>query len=70
MASRITNTFAFCASGSSSTNAASPPRTLPFAKLLEVPETITRTLTQFAPDGAPIEAHRRAVGRALEKLGR
>jgi len=41
-----------------------------FAKLLEVPETITRTLTQFAPDGAPIEAHRRAVGRALEKLGR
>jgi hypothetical protein len=40
------------------------------AQLLEVPEAITRSLTEFASDGAPIEAHRSRVARAIEELQR
>lgn len=38
------------------------------AHLLEVPEDITRSLTEFATDGAPIEKHRDRVARAIEEL--
>lgn len=37
-------------------------------KLLRVPEDVTRSLTEFARDGAPLEAHRRALARAIETL--
>jgi len=40
------------------------------ARLLEVPETITRSLTEFATDGAPIEQQRARVARAIEELRR
>lgn len=40
------------------------------ARLLEVPETISRSLTDFAPDGLPIEQHRAQVARAIEELRR
>lgn len=39
-----------------------------FAELLKVPESITRSLTEFAADGAPIEQHRARVARAIEAL--
>jgi hypothetical protein len=38
------------------------------ARLLEVPASITQSLTKFAPDGAPIEAHRHKVARAIEGI--
>jgi len=38
------------------------------ARLLEVPADITRSLTEFAADGAPIEQHRTRVARAIEEL--
>ena len=38
------------------------------SKLLEVPESITRSMTEFAADGAPIEARRRELGRAIEQI--
>jgi hypothetical protein len=41
-----------------------------WARLLEVPETITRTLTDFAPDGGPIEERRHQVAQAIERLMR
>lgn len=40
------------------------------ARLLEVPEDITRSLTEFAADGAPIEKQRERVARAIEELRR
>lgn len=40
-----------------------------YSRLLQVPETVTRSMTEFAPDGAAIEAHRHALARAIEKLG-
>lgn len=36
--------------------------------LLVVPENVSRSMTEFAPDGAPLGAHRRAMARAIEKL--
>jgi hypothetical protein len=39
-----------------------------FAGLLMVPGSITRSLTDFAADGAPIEQHRAQVARAIEAL--
>jgi len=41
-----------------------------YAKLLEVPETITKDLKTFTKDPAPIETHRRAVAGAIEALAR
>ncbi len=38
------------------------------ARLLEVPESITRSLTEFASDGASIQQHRERVARAIEEL--
>jgi hypothetical protein len=38
------------------------------AELLAVPGEITRSLTEFASDGAPIEEHRSRVARAIEEL--
>lgn len=38
------------------------------SRLLEVPENISRSLTNFAADGAPIEAQRDRVARAIEEL--
>jgi hypothetical protein len=37
-------------------------------KLLEVPASITRSMTEFAADGAPIEVRRRELARAIEQL--
>jgi hypothetical protein len=39
-----------------------------YAALVEPPKSVTVNLTQFTTDPAPIEAHRRAVGRAIEDL--
>jgi len=39
-----------------------------YARLLVVPENITRSLTEFTGDGAPIEQRRDQVARAIEKL--
>lgn len=39
-----------------------------YAQLLVVPEAITRSLTDFASDGAPIEAQRQRIARAIEEL--
>jgi hypothetical protein len=36
--------------------------------LLVVPENVSRSMIEFAPDGAPLEAHRRAMALAIEKL--
>ena len=39
-----------------------------YEALLEVPEAITSSLTEFTWEPAPIEAHREAVARAIERL--
>ena len=39
-----------------------------YEKLLEVPGTITRSLTDFASDGAPIEQRRHQIALAIEAL--
>lgn len=39
-----------------------------YSGLLVVPESITRSLTEFAQDGAPIEAQRRLIAGAIEAL--
>jgi hypothetical protein len=39
-----------------------------YARLLLVPESITRSLTEFTPDGAPIEQQRQQIARAIEVL--
>jgi hypothetical protein len=41
-----------------------------FRALLEVPPSITRSLTDFAAAGAPIENRRLQIARAIEKLAR
>jgi len=41
-----------------------------FAALLEVPEEITKDMTTFTKDPAPVERRREAVARAIEALGR
>ncbi len=41
-----------------------------YQALLEVPEDITRSLTEFTIDPAPVEARRDAVARAIERLNR
>jgi len=41
-----------------------------YRALLEVPETITRDMTHFTTDPAPIEARRREVAEAIERLRR
>lgn len=46
-----------------------PAEAAAFAALLSVPETITRSMTDFAADGAPIEARRRQIAAAIERLG-
>jgi len=46
----------------------SGPERLRYAGLLEVPESITRSLTDFAPDGAPIEKRRHQIARVIEAL--
>ena len=39
-------------------------------RLLTVPASITTSLTEFTPDGEPIEQHRDAVARMIEQLTR
>ena len=39
-----------------------------FEPLLEVPESITRDMTTFTTDPAPIYARRRAIAEAIERL--
>ena len=41
-----------------------------WSALLTVPDEISSSLTRFTEDPAPIEAHRRAVAQALERLSR
>ena len=41
-----------------------------WSALLQVPEEISASMTQFATDPAPIEARRRIIARALEELSR
>jgi hypothetical protein len=39
-----------------------------YEKLLVVPESITRSMTDFTPDGGPIEMHRHQIARAIESF--
>lgn len=39
-----------------------------YARLLVVPENITRSLTEFAREGTPIEEQRQRVALAIEEL--
>ncbi len=41
-----------------------------YRHLLEVPDAITASMTEFTWDPAPIEAHREAVARAIVELGK
>jgi hypothetical protein len=41
-----------------------------YAALLEVPEEITKDMTTFTKDPAPIERRRETIARAIEALGR
>jgi hypothetical protein len=41
-----------------------------YEKLLVVPEAITRSMTEFTPDGGPIEIRRHQIDRAIESLER
>jgi hypothetical protein len=45
-----------------------PGRAGELEQLLTVPESITRSMTEFARDGAPIEQRRHQVARAIEEL--
>lgn len=45
-----------------------PSRRESLAKLLEVPDSITSTMTVFTKDPAPIEAHRHSLAKAIESL--
>jgi hypothetical protein len=49
-------------------NSLDEARAREFEKLLEVPETITRSMTDFARDGAPIEEHRSRLAQAITAL--
>ena len=40
------------------------------AALLEVPKEITKDMTTFTKDPAPIERRREAIARAIEALGK
>ncbi len=46
------------------------PERAPYATLLVVPDAVSRDLTHFTKDPAPIEAHREAVARAIETLSK
>jgi hypothetical protein len=41
-----------------------------YAAFLEVPETITKNMTNFTKDPAPIEARRDQIARAIAKLNK
>lgn len=41
-----------------------------YMELLEVPESVTKSMTEFTKDPAPIEAHRAAMAAAIEKLAK
>ena len=41
-----------------------------YAKLLEVPETITKSMTDFTNDPVPIEKRRNLIAVAIGELGR
>ena len=47
-----------------------PAERVAMTKLLDVPESITRDTTTFTTDPAPIEQHRDAVAKAIERLSR
>ncbi len=40
-----------------------------YSPLLAVPDSVTKSMTEFAVDSAPVEAHRIRLARALEDLG-
>ncbi len=46
----------------------SAPERQRFTELLKVPESITSSLTDFTPDGSPIEKRRHEIARAIEAL--
>ena len=41
-----------------------------YAALLTVPQSITRNMTSFTKDPAPLERHRHAVAKAIEMLSK
>jgi len=41
-----------------------------YMALLEVPESITKGMTDFTKDPAPIEAHRDRIARAIARLNK
>ena len=45
-----------------------PERLAEYERLLTVPATITRSMTEFARDGGPIESRRDQIARAIESL--
>jgi len=47
---------------------ATPEQKAKYAHLLKVPETVTKTMTEFSIDPTPIEEHRVKLARALESL--
>ena len=47
-----------------------PEEARELANLLQVPESITRSMTEFTPDGAHIEMRRHEIARAIERLAR
>ena len=49
---------------------ATPEQKAKYEPLLAVPEAVTKSMTDFATDPAPIESHRVKIARALEALGR
>jgi succinate dehydrogenase flavin-adding protein (antitoxin of CptAB toxin-antitoxin module) len=47
-----------------------PQQRKKYTALLEVPESITKDMTTFTKDPAPIEARRDRIARAIAKLNR
>jgi hypothetical protein len=47
---------------------ATPEQKAKYEPLLKVPETVTKTMTEFSIDPTPIEEHRVKLARALESL--
>ena len=41
-----------------------------YTALLEVPESITKDMTNFTKDPAPIEAHRERIARAIARINK
>ena len=49
---------------------ATPGQKAKYAPLLVVPESVTKSMTEFSVDPTPIESHRAKLARALEEMAR